>query len=58
MSTPALIYLALSFIGLGVVAAKDGQPRTGKCSLWSAVLSTWIAISLLYWGGFFSQVHP
>jgi hypothetical protein len=56
MSTPALIYLALSMIGLGAVAAKDGQARTGKHTFFGQFVATAITYGLLYWGGFFNQV--
>ena len=56
MSTPALIYLALTFLGLGVAAERSGKPRTGKHSFWLTVVSSLIGCGLLYWGGFFQQV--
>ena len=55
MGTPQIIYLAVNLFGLGVIAAKTGQPREGKHNvlvsggLWCAVI-----LPLLYWGGFFS----
>jgi hypothetical protein len=58
MSTPALIYLALTFIGLGVAAEKSGKPRTGNHSFCATAVSSLIGCGLLYWGGFFSQVNP
>jgi hypothetical protein len=56
MSTPALIYLALTFLGLGVAAEKSGKPRTGNHSFWATFLASLICCGLLYWGGFFNQV--
>lgn len=56
MSTPALIYLALVCVGLGVSATKNGQPRAGKHSFIGAVVGTGVILGLLYWGGFFARV--
>jgi hypothetical protein len=58
MSTPALIYLALTFLALGVVAEKSGKPRTGNHSFMTTLVSRLIFCGLLYWGGFFNQVSP
>jgi hypothetical protein len=54
MSAPALIYLALVILGLGIVLAKDGEPKTGKHSFWWQLVGTAIPCGLLYWGGFFA----
>jgi hypothetical protein len=56
MSAPAMIYLALVFIGLGANLAKHGQPHTGKYSFTGRAIVSGIVCGLLYWGGFFSQV--
>lgn len=53
MSTPALIYLALTLLGLGVVLAKHGQPRPDY-NIGVTLVNTAISIGLLYWGGFFA----
>lgn len=57
MSYPAMIYLALVFLGLGIHLAKDGQPRTDKYSFGWQLLSVVIGLFLLYWGGFFDVVR-
>lgn len=57
MSTAAMIYLSLTFIGLGVAAAKDGKPKDGKHSFFGTLITTAIVIGLLYWGGFFDMVR-
>lgn len=54
MSTPAMIYLALTAFGLGISISKDGQPKTGKYSFWVQASASAIVCALLYWGGFFS----
>jgi len=54
MSTPAIIYLVLSLIGLIAAAYLHGKPT--KTNFWTTLLSAAIAISLLTWGGFFAPV--
>lgn len=56
MSTPALIYLALTVFGLGVAIKGHGQPRTGNQSFIATAIVCGLECSLLYWGGFFNQV--
>lgn len=56
MSTPALIWLALAFVGLLAAAHMHGKPMTGKHSLWWRLVGLTISAGLLYWGGFFARV--
>ena len=49
-----IIYLTLLMMSLGIYLAKHGEPKTGKYSFWSALISTTIQIVILYLGGFFS----
>jgi LPXTG-motif cell wall-anchored protein len=56
MSAPALIWLALAFIGLMISAHMHGKPETGKHSVWLRIVGLSIAGGLLYWGGFFASV--
>lgn len=56
MSAPALIYLAISILGLGMTWAKNGEPKDGKHSLGVHLIGCAIAWGLLYWGGFFDRV--
>lgn len=51
---PQGIYLALAFMGLGITAAKHGNPKEGKHDFWSIGLATLLSLSLLWWGGFFA----
>lgn len=53
MSTPAVIYLALTFLGLGLAIAKHGEPRP-PLNAWGVIIGTSVVCGLLYWGGFFS----
>lgn len=54
MSTPALIYLAMTFVGIGVVLAQHGKPKTGNHNAWLLIAANVPAWALLWWGGFFS----
>ena len=51
---PQLIYIAMTFIGVGMVISKHGEPKknpnynAGESIFASAII--WV---LLYWGGFF-----
>jgi hypothetical protein len=56
MSTPALIYLAMKLILLGIALSVHDKQRTGKFSFVSYVISSSVSIGLLYWGGFFAGV--
>lgn len=56
MSAPALIWLALAFIGLLAHAHDHGKPKKGKDSFWIALVATSLVAGLLYWGGFFASV--
>jgi hypothetical protein len=51
---PEAIYLALTFLGLGLILAKDGQPKEGTYSFPITLCSIILVIVLLWWGGFFS----
>ncbi|QJB21885.1 hypothetical protein KNU94_gp47 [Xanthomonas phage FoX2] len=55
MHTPQLIYLALMFVGFGITVSKHGQPETGKHNAWFALIANALVVTLLWWGGFFSQ---
>lgn len=48
------------FVGFGLVCAiaKDGEPRTGKHSLALSMLALCISATLLYFGGFFTEIRP
>lgn len=50
---PQAIYLALTFMSLGIVAARNGEPRE-PYSLGLQCVTTALAFGLLWWGGFFS----
>jgi hypothetical protein len=52
---PQLIYLALMVLGLGVSLAKHGEPRS-PMNAGTHILGLAIAISLLWWGGFFDPL--
>lgn len=52
MSTPAIIYLVLSGIGLLISAHDHGKPRT-PTNFWTTLAAGILCLGLLYWGGFF-----
>lgn len=54
MHAPQLIFLFITFIGLGAVSEKHGEKKTGEWNFWKVLLSEIISLSLLYWGGFFN----
>ena len=54
MGWPQYTYIVITVFGLGLVAAKDGEPRKGKHDFMTTALSTGFAVWLLYKGGFFA----
>lgn len=53
MGWPQFIYLALTFVGLGLAWERDGRPKTGEYSVVTDLIATAIVCGLLYAGGFF-----
>lgn len=56
MSTPAIIYLSITLVGLGICIEQHGRPylSTDRRNAWYSVVGVAIQMSLLYWGGFFA----
>lgn len=52
----SLIYLVLVFASFMLTVAKNGKPQEGKHSVGTHFLGIAIAVSLLYWGGFFDEL--
>lgn len=50
---PQVIFCIWIGTGLGICAAKNGQPREGKFSFTGSVMRSVLLAALLYWGGFF-----
>ncbi len=51
---PQIIYLALTFMSLGVNLANDGKLKPPDTyNFWTQLLVTAFIIAILYWGGFF-----
>lgn len=50
---PQVIYLVLLLTGWGVTLARYGEPHRGNYDFTDLVIAPAIAVSLLYWGGFF-----
>lgn len=49
---PQALYIALTILGLGISAAKNGQPQ-GPHSFSTSFIASLICFGILYWGGFF-----
>jgi hypothetical protein len=54
MGTPQIIVICLMAAEVGLVLAKNGEPRTGKYSFITTLIATGLNVWLLHWGGFFS----
>ena len=54
MSTPAMIYLALTFIAIGAQIHLHGKPYKGNHHFGGWLFGKALFVGLLYWGGFFS----
>lgn len=50
---PQLIYLALSFMGIGMAIKEHGEEKKGKHNAWISLISALICWCILYSGGFF-----
>lgn len=55
MHAPQLIYLALTFLGLGRSISKHGEVKTSKENAWASIIAACLIVGVLYWGGFFSH---
>ena len=53
LGLPQIIYLTLTFIGLGITLSEHGTPKTGINNFWVTFIADAICIWLLVWGGFF-----
>jgi len=53
---PQLIYIALVLVSFGINLAEHGKPRTGKYNAWISFFSLIIAMTILYYGGFFNPL--
>ena len=51
-----ITYLALVFIGLGVAAAKHGEPCTGCYSIWTDLFGSALSLFIHYKGNFFVPI--
>lgn len=56
MNTPQIIYLTITAVGLLIEANQHGKPKgPGNHNFWVTAVSTAICLSILYWGGFFTN---
>lgn len=51
-----IAYLALVFTGIGIHAAKHGEPKEGHYSFWTTLFSSALVLFLLYKGNFFNPL--
>lgn len=58
MQWPQITMIVLYGLNIGISCAKDGQPKEGKYSGITAIISCVIAAWILYQGGFFGPVAP
>lgn len=50
---PQIIYLVLTFLGMGITLARHGQPRKENYDFGVSLVTNGLLIGLLVWGGFF-----
>ena len=53
---PALIYIILSAIGVGIVLARHGKAKDESYNFFSTLFHSSILWAILYWGGFFDSI--
>ena len=51
---PQLSYLLLTALGIGLVWARHGQPRSERYNVWYSLIGSVIVLPILYFGGFFT----
>ncbi|MEO8118018.1 MAG: transglycosylase SLT domain-containing protein, partial [Rhodoferax sp.] len=57
MHWPQITWIVLAALSLGVVLAKNGQPRISRHSVFSTLIEIAIFGTLLWYGGFFGTAH-
>lgn len=55
MHTPQLITLSLYALVCGLSLGKHGEPRTGNHNFFVDLIASALCITVLWWGGYFSQ---
>jgi len=53
---PQIIMIVLLAIALTIHLVKHGEHRTGTYSFWAQLFAVALEASILYWGGFFSNL--
>ena len=51
---PQILIIFLWALGIGIEAAKHGQPKTGNHNFITQLIAVGISFTILYFGGFFS----
>ena len=54
LGAPQIIWLTFVVMSLGVNAIQHGKNREDKYNFWAVLISFFINVALLWWGGFFS----
>lgn len=54
MTAPQITIIVLILISLLLESHLHGNPKNGKYNFWSALISSSILLSILYWGKFFN----
>ena len=54
---PQIIYLVLTAVSLLLAANQHGKPRSNQ-NFWTSLVAFAIVLSILWWGGFFSNFLP
>lgn len=53
MGWPQYSMLALLLIAIGIACGKDGEPKTGRHSIWTTLFAAGLEFWILWEGGFF-----
>lgn len=56
MNAPQLILLTLFAASILLAANQHGKKREGTHNFWVSLIALIIQLSLMYWGGFFSNL--
>jgi energy-converting hydrogenase Eha subunit A len=56
MHAPQIIYIVLTFLGLGMALAGHDKPRNETHSFTTSAIAEILVLSLLFWGGFFASL--
>ncbi|WP_428619467.1 hypothetical protein [Reyranella sp.] len=55
---PQITWAVWACVVVLVAVAMDGEPKTGKFNGTAALIALFVSATLLYFGGFFTEVRP